>query len=279
MRHMRSSSDSVGHDDWLMAWLKRLRFSGVPSPTLATLGKIIGAHQEQFPFENISVFCGEIPSLEPAALVEKLVFGGRGGYCFELNRLLALGLECLGYNVVPMMARVIWGRDEPGPLTHFLLRVSVDGEDWLVDAGFGGPGPSGPIRLTQPLSIFLFDGVNYRVDVEANFGRVLMRLSNDGGWEPLYAFTDELVGDDEIDAGNRLAASGPGSIFRKSLMAARRKGSGRIVLSGSRFRCYEGTRLLDETEIADSTQKLECLESEFGINLDDLTKGALLKRL
>ena len=279
MRHMRSSSDSVGHDDWLMAWLKRLRFSGVPSPTLATLGKIIGAHQEQFPFENISVFCGDTPSLEPDALVEKLVFRGRGGYCFELNRLLALGLECLGYNVVPMMARVIWGRDEPGPLTHFLLRVRVDGEDWLVDAGFGGPGPSGPIRLTQPSSIFVFDGVNYRVDVDANFGRILKRLSNDGVWEPLYAFTDELIGDDEIGAGNRLAASGPGSIFRKSLMAARRKGNERIVLSGSRFRCYEGASLLTETELSNCVQVLDCLQSEFCIDLDDPTKESLSQRL
>lgn len=276
---MTTWSKTVAPDDSLMAWLKRLSFSGVPSPTLGTLEKIIGAHQEQFPFENISVFCGETPSLEPDALADKLIFGGRGGYCFELNLFLALGLERLGYEVRPMMARVIWGRDEPGPLTHFLLRVSIDGEDWLADVGFGGPGPSGPIKLAQPSSIFLLDGVEFKVEVDANIGQVLQRLSYDGAWEPLYVFTEELIGDDEIGAGNRLAASGPGSIFRRALMAARRKGNRRIVLSGSRFRCYEGTSLLTETELSDCAQILDCLEAEFGINLDDETKDSLSHRL
>jgi N-hydroxyarylamine O-acetyltransferase len=43
--------------------------------------------------------------LDLGSLQAKLVFGRRGGYCFEQNRLFAAALEALGFAVTPLAAR------------------------------------------------------------------------------------------------------------------------------------------------------------------------------
>ena len=64
---------------------------------------------------------------------------GRGGYCFEHNRLFQAVLEQLGFRVTPLIARVRWQvpADVRTGLTHMLLRVDLDGRSWLVDVAFG----------------------------------------------------------------------------------------------------------------------------------------------
>src|SRR5437879_25285 len=46
--------------------------------------------------------------LDLASLQAKLVGARRGGYCYELNPLLAAALEALGFAVVKLGARVRW---------------------------------------------------------------------------------------------------------------------------------------------------------------------------
>src|SRR4051812_10311176 len=58
---------------------------------------------------------------------------GRGGYCFELNTLLAALLRAAGFVVTHHQA-VVGGE---GPTNHMALVVHLDGERWLADAGLG----------------------------------------------------------------------------------------------------------------------------------------------
>ena len=58
---------------------------------------------------------------------------GRGGYCFELNTLLAALLRAFGFVVTHHQA-VVAGE---GPVNHMALLVHLDGERWLADAGLG----------------------------------------------------------------------------------------------------------------------------------------------
>ena len=71
--------------DDLATYLRRLGLAGRLNPSLASLRRLQRAHLEAVPFENASVLRGEPIVLETAALVDKVVRRGRGGFCFELN--------------------------------------------------------------------------------------------------------------------------------------------------------------------------------------------------
>src|SRR6202035_5683505 len=89
----------------LDAYLARI---GLSAP--ATLEEVHRAHVTSIPFENFESYSGRPVPLDLAALEDKLVARGRGGYCFEHNLVLLAALESLGVDeVVPMLARVRMG--------------------------------------------------------------------------------------------------------------------------------------------------------------------------
>jgi len=77
--------------------------------------------------------------LAPDAICAKLVGLRRGGYCFEQNSLFLQMLRAMGFAARPLLARVWLGlAGEVPPRTHMLLLVTIDGEQWIADVGFGG---------------------------------------------------------------------------------------------------------------------------------------------
>ena len=83
------------------------------------------------------------------AIQDKIVYRGRGGYCYEQAQLFGAVLERLGFGVERLLARV--GPDGPAarPRTHLTLRVRADGGVWLADPGFGSSPPA-PLSLPDP---------------------------------------------------------------------------------------------------------------------------------
>jgi N-hydroxyarylamine O-acetyltransferase len=70
-----------------------------------------------------------------------MIFGGRGGYCFEQNMLFRAGLRPLGYRIASLQGRVVRGMaiDAPRPAIHMLFQVELPEGPYLADAGFGLP--------------------------------------------------------------------------------------------------------------------------------------------
>ena len=90
------------------------------APNLATLQELHRAHPQAIPFESISPFIGEHVSIDLDSIQAKMLLKGRGGYCFEHNKLFRCALEALGFDVKTMMARVLWAQNEHfhiGPLS------------------------------------------------------------------------------------------------------------------------------------------------------------------
>jgi N-hydroxyarylamine O-acetyltransferase len=69
-------------------------------------------HLLSVPFENLSVHRGEPIELAAGPLVDKVVEGRRGGFCYELNGAFAALLTELGYRVVERQPRPV-GADDP----------------------------------------------------------------------------------------------------------------------------------------------------------------------
>ncbi|MGW7534555.1 arylamine N-acetyltransferase family protein [Amycolatopsis sp. NPDC054798] len=104
-------------------------------PSVAALGRLAQAHVEAIPFENVDVVIGRHRGIELDIVSEKLVGRRRGGYCYEQAGLFAAVAEQLGYEVQRTVARVQPQRS--GPYTHMTLLITVEGQQFLVDIGFG----------------------------------------------------------------------------------------------------------------------------------------------
>mgnify|MGYP001220224342 CR=1 FL=1 len=115
------------------AYLDRIGYHGDTTPTLPTLNAIHQAHLMAIPYENLNIHLGRYLPVEPSAALEKIVTQRRGGWCYEMNGVMAWALCELGYPVT-LLASCVGG--EGNERNHLILRVDLD-RPYLVDVGFG----------------------------------------------------------------------------------------------------------------------------------------------
>lgn len=209
----------------LEAYLRRIGHSGPRIPDLDTLRRLCALHAAAIPYENISPLLGTPPSIALADVMDKLVAGGRGGYCFEQNLLLWQALAALGYEVEALAARVVWMRPAdapPRPRTHMLLKVEVrEGEHtgaYVADVGFGGNVMDAPLRLEadtpqrtpHALLCYTHEGDHYTAETHLP-----------AGWAPMYRFTLAPHAPADYEPLNWYTATHPTSMFRHNLLMER----------------------------------------------------------
>lgn len=238
-----------------------------PEPTAAGLAKLQAAQLNAIAFENIDPLLGEIPNLEPPALVEKILGKGRGGYCFELNGLLGMALLELGFDYHPILARVRMGRDEGGPRHHLAYIVETESELWLMDAGFGGPSHYYPLRLNE-------EGEQrqghdtFRIRNEAVSGESVLERRQDGDWFALYSYDRAAVRRCDLDTANVLCSTWDQSLLSQNLLLCRNTEFGRIHLFNTTFTEFsDGEKSSITVETAEQLSTL--VRNDFGIAITD----------
>lgn len=238
-----------------------------PEPTVAGLAQLQQAQLSAIAFENINPLLGVIPELETPALVEKILDNGRGGYCFELNGLLGLALDELGFAYQPIMARVRMGRSEGGPRHHLAYIVEAESQSWLVDAGFGGPSHFHPLVLGTEREQQQGHNI-FRIRYEDHSEESVLERRQDGDWFALYSFDRATVRRCDLDAANVLCATWDQSLLAQNLLLCRNTESGWIQLFNTHFtkvRAGEQTSIVVET--AEHLGSL--VRNEFGIAVTD----------
>lgn len=131
-------------------YLSKLGFEETPAPSKENLDKLVYAHQTTIPFSTVDLHrSANMPDLSNDALFEKIVVTGNGGYCFELNKLFQELLVSLGFDARPILSRAVRGRDSRMPINHRGIIVQLDDGLYSVDVGFGGPMPSGALKLEE----------------------------------------------------------------------------------------------------------------------------------
>lgn len=132
------------------AYLERIGFTAEPRVDRATLDELVYRHQCAVPFETVTLRRrGGAPTLESDALYEKIVEQRLGGYCFELNKAFSELLETIGFDVRPVLSRVVRGRDGLMPINHRGIVVRLPEGECSADVGFGGPMPAGALLLSH----------------------------------------------------------------------------------------------------------------------------------
>ncbi|TCO59551.1 arylamine N-acetyltransferase family protein [Actinocrispum wychmicini] len=112
---------------------------GIDEPVRADLAGLRTVHRawsSTVPYENIDIQLGRPVSLAPDELIDKLITRRRGGFCYELNAMLALVLRALGFSVMVVEAAVDREiRGESAWRNHMPLLVDLAGERWIADVG------------------------------------------------------------------------------------------------------------------------------------------------
>ena len=211
------------------------------------------------PFENADIMLGCGVRTDLPSIADKLVHRGRGGYCFEHGQLLAAGLVQLGYPVDRLLARVGGPHDTR---SHLVLRVQVDGQDWLADTGFGC-GPIEPVPFGgTPHDQY---GWTYRLREAGEHHWELQERQGDG-WATLYQFDDQPQYPSDVLVANHFTSTYPESAFVRQLVVIRKDPSGLRRLTGRRLSITHPGQPIDERHL-DEPGLAAALTGIFGLQL------------
>ena len=204
----------------LPAYLARLRLPARPTLDHYGLHALHRAHRLAIPFENLDVALGRPIRIDSEAVSAQLVIAGRGGYCFQHNRLFGDALAALGFTARTLTGQVLLSGTPTPPGTHAFQLVTLDGQEWIADAGFGGA-YAPPMPLADGAEATATDGARYLLREEDD-NWTLLRDGDAGttdgrgggpGWQPQYRFTTAEVDDALLAQGNAWASSDPASRF------------------------------------------------------------------
>jgi N-hydroxyarylamine O-acetyltransferase len=262
----------MADDANLTAYFERIGFAGSIAPTFKTLEQLHALHPAAVPFENIDNLINRPIRLEPVNVQQKLIFGKRGGYCFEQNLFFKAALETLDYKVKVIAATVLWNETDlvaaaERPASHIALLVDIAGTNYLCDVGFGGPMLTAPLKLKsdavqetphEPFRLTNAEGI------------WTLELERGGEWRPIYRFTTQEISPDEIEAMNDKVERSPR--FRDALMVARAEKGRRLMLANNRLSTLV-TGENRQVRVLNSVEEMrQVLTESFGIALPNSDK-------
>lgn len=171
----------------------------------------------------------------------------------------------LGFDVVPLGARVVWARpDGKAPLTHRLMLVHVAEGPFIADVGFGGPTPTAPLRL-EPETEQATPHGTYRVMPDGVGFALELRLPT--RWAPLYRFRLEAQNPVDFEVANWFTATHPASPFTRNLVCARVEGERRLTLMNRTLSVREADGSVTRRELTGAAELGDVLERRFGLDV------------
>jgi N-hydroxyarylamine O-acetyltransferase len=245
----------------LAAYLERIGLEGPVPATRQGLEAVMKAHLGAIPFENLDVFLGRGSADGIEAIHAKLVGRRRGGWCYEQNGLLAWGLGEMGFAVTPVAARVNKAEGEPGG--HLALLVTVDGEELLVDVGFGG-------SQAAPLTLQALETRHDPFAVSLTHRDGWWRYTEACGDKPFYyEFRAKPADAARLSHWRTWQQSDPDSSFVGNLVAQRRMGREHWVLRGRVF-TVQSQGGASRHLVADGDELVSLLRARFGLDVPEV---------
>lgn len=247
----------------IKAYLARINYRGPRAPIAETLRGLQRAHLLAVPFENLSIHVGQPIVLEDAALFDKIVERGRGGFCYEINGLFAALLRALGFKVEMLSAGVANADGDFGlDFDHMTLMVTINDERWLADVGFGDSFVE-PLRLGER-GEQKQDGRRYKIEVSGDYS-ILMQRENEGEWKAQYRFALQPHEYADYFEMCRYHQTSPQSHFTQQRICSRLTEDGRVTLSDMRFITTSKNGERRERTLTSQKEYEAILREHFGI--------------
>ncbi len=248
----------------LDAYLKRINYTGSLAPDLATLTALHRAHLLAIPYENLDIHRACPVTVELPLIYDKIVNHKRGGWCFEMNGLLAWALCEVGFKVTMLSSFV--GREQSEPVPegagdHLILRVDLD-KPYLADVGFGN-GILEPI----PLAVGSYRQGTFNYELEQKGDRWWFHNYTGMGYD-FDLQPHQLI--DFAGSSNHLQTS-PESGFVKNTVCLRFAPEGLLALRGAVYKRTMPDSVTEET-IDNLIRYQELLMDAFGLRVPDVER-------
>jgi N-hydroxyarylamine O-acetyltransferase len=247
-------------------YLHRLQVTETENPSYAFLSKLQEQHLLTVPFENLDIHQGKKIVLDENRIYEKIIIGGRGGFCYELNGIFCWLLRSLGFTVSMGSARVYLPTKErfSPEFDHMVLLVDLE-KTFLVDVGFGDSFRK-PIALPDGKSNDISGSYGLQTFASGQDTYILQKKDNND-WQTVYSFTKHprvLSAFEEMNAFNQ---SSPESHFTQQTICSIATKNGRVSLSDDFLTITDGEskRKIDVNSHEDFKQKLR---DHFGIQVN-----------
>lgn len=226
--------------DFNLLFRQRLGLSMEQKITFDDLEGILDCTSKAWPFENLTIMRRKKESITRDNLINKILNRHEGGLCYELNPLLHLFLLENDFDTSMYYGRVYNGT-EYGDKTHVMFLVKHQGEDYLVDTGFGGNLPLKPV----PMDGETIDSRNgsFRI-VEDDDGHILkMNLSaSQKGWTDGYKFyiSDPVRNLEDLNLVQDIIIGSDTSPFNKDPLITAFTKQGRHTLTKTNYTVWSG---------------------------------------
>lgn len=253
----------------VVAFLDRIGYDGPVEPTATTLSEIHWAHLQTVPFENLDICpLGRSIDFDLAALEDKIVRRRRGGFCCELNGLLAEVLRAIGFHVTMVSVQFFSQEPESPPFDHMglLVQTPIDRTTYLVDVGCGRNSPARPLLLLDGYEEFQPETLTtYRIAHVDGWWQFHRRPDGEE-WQPKYTFTVTPRKQKDFTERCRFLDSDPSSPFTRGPLCSRNVPGGRITLADGRLIQTNGAERWEQ-ELSDDAAFHAALRDHFGIDL------------
>lgn len=232
---------------------------------LDTLNRILFAHVQRIPFENLDVWDRKhCPSLAVRDLFNKIILHKRGGWCHELNALLHVFLESLGFQVYSVGGRVTADLDFVAPIGHHGVICVLEGKKYYCDVGYGDISFQSAIPFDGTPTVFGFhmEKTGDWYEVWRDFGRTMKMVTfADIAYEPVdYLFA------------NYANSTLPHEPFSSNLFVSVMKGDKRILLRNDTLSEQGDGPKKVLAAVQERTQLTSILKEFFGIEYEVLPK-------
>ena len=222
----------------LADYLQRIDFTGAAALNPDTLCQLMRCQLRAIPFENLDVQAGKIVSIVPEDIVNKIVYGQRGGYCYEVNSLFAMVLAALGFEYDLIGARPMF-YPQRRPRSHMVLMVKLGEERWLCDTGFGSFGLRAPVGLHQVGQVIQQDNETFMLDKNER-GEFVLKALVKGEWANQFGFDLQPMEMIDFMPVNYYNSTHPDAVFVQRYLVMQQRPDGRTLLSGNQLKQLRG---------------------------------------
>ena len=190
------------------------------SLTIDCVNELQSKHIAQYSFNNLGVILGQELPLDTESLFTKIVERHRGGYCFEHNKLVFTVLSELKFDVRLLLSKVIYNQDVEVARTHRVTLLTLAGEEYIVDAGFGHLGARFPVKIALGLIQEQGDA-KYRI-IKNDNSDYCYQVFKDGNFFTLYTFDLHHYTEADCLLGHFYSHKHPNAAFVNNLVVCRK---------------------------------------------------------